>query len=468
MVYYVEDPSSNQYRLLNYEEIMDGNQLFGGNPEAEVAQSLIRGIFIAESDQNFQETIVQALSGSDHPSALFIYFDSEPIDSETASDNWVDRIDNGHFTACVTRENDDDYTSIVHYGTNQMNSDGAVAAQNRLVQLLTGINAGSSNENRIILNDVGFQAPVPNFLNWNNDRVHHIDSLIGGRREDFRISNEITQIVIHETAGFRFDNPSNPPDTWNKSGRDRAESLGAHFVVHTDGSITQHYDIAQRISHAGPRNDSSIGIEVVNSVWFDGRSGYRVPGTSVNNSERTLVHSWVNRLENKREYNRRVHGAQDDNSDRFESGTPRLRKHQRYVVPTDPQLMALNTLVDWLVNQPSLAIISDFLSLNHETVSGAQISADSENLFLLDGWRSQYGLDTTGHNRPGILSHFNIGGRHSDGTFPTFYLWLRSRNNSHAQAMTKIIGAFNTQIDGNNGRVNNRTRRQKFIDITGI
>ncbi|GAA3628083.1 hypothetical protein [Flavivirga jejuensis] len=147
MVYYVQDPESDQYTLLNPDEIIDGGELFGGNAEMQVAQSLVRSIYNTNSDGDFQESIVRALRDNDDPSALFIYFDSEPVDEVIAAANWTDYIESGHFTPCLTREENDDYASAVHYGANQLNIDCLETSQNRLVELLNGSGFTSPESN---------------------------------------------------------------------------------------------------------------------------------------------------------------------------------------------------------------------------------------------------------------------------------------------------------------------------------
>lgn len=136
MVYYVEDPSTDQYRLLRPDELSSGQNLFGGNPEMEIAQSLLGQIFSPSSDTAVQETVIMALRRYDRPLALFLYHDRGPLDEAVASANWTNCIDNSHFTSCVTVEDGDEYAAIVHYGSNQMNADGLTTAQNRLLSLL--------------------------------------------------------------------------------------------------------------------------------------------------------------------------------------------------------------------------------------------------------------------------------------------------------------------------------------------
>ena len=167
MVYYVEDPSSDQYRLLDSNEITSGQLLFGGNPEMEIAQQLIREIFIPESGNEFQESVIEALRREDQPMALFIYFDRGPIDEASASANWTNCIENGRFTSCVTVEAGDEYAGIIHYGANQMNGDGFDMAKNRFLELLTNVVdgssqvAGSSNISAQIINRARQLAHVP-------------------------------------------------------------------------------------------------------------------------------------------------------------------------------------------------------------------------------------------------------------------------------------------------------------------
>ena len=141
MVYYVEDPSSDQYLLINPNEITSGQLLFGGNPEMEIAQNLVRDIFIPGSDSDFQQSVMNALSNRNKPHALFLYYDRGPLDESAASANWTNCLENGHFTSCVTVEAGDEFAGIVHYGANQINSDGLALAKNRILDLLGTTNS---------------------------------------------------------------------------------------------------------------------------------------------------------------------------------------------------------------------------------------------------------------------------------------------------------------------------------------
>ncbi|GAA3628098.1 hypothetical protein GCM10022397_12150 [Flavivirga jejuensis] len=140
-VYYVEEPSSDQYRLLNPNEIISGELLFGNNPEMDIAQQLIREIFIPESGVDFQQQVIERLRSYNTPVALFIYFDKGSLDESSASANWTSCIENGHFTSCVTVEAGDEYAGIIHFGANQMNEDGFALAKNRVIALLENIHS---------------------------------------------------------------------------------------------------------------------------------------------------------------------------------------------------------------------------------------------------------------------------------------------------------------------------------------
>lgn len=144
MVYYVDDPSSDQYRLLDPAEIQSQRSLFGNNGQMDVAQQLIRELFIPGSDTSFQDAAVEAIAGHQQPIALFLYFDMGPIDEQIATSNWTNCLYHGHFTSCVTVETDDEYAFIMHYGAHQINSDGLEGAKNRLLALM-GQEVTSSN-----------------------------------------------------------------------------------------------------------------------------------------------------------------------------------------------------------------------------------------------------------------------------------------------------------------------------------
>lgn len=144
MVYYVEDPSTDQYRLLDPQLIQSQRPLFGNNSEMDVSQQLIRELFNPSSDTSFQDAVVEELREHQRPIALFLYFDLGPVDEEIATANWTNCLHQGHFTSCVTVEADDEYAFVVHYGANQVNSDGLQGAKNRLLTLM-GQEVTSSN-----------------------------------------------------------------------------------------------------------------------------------------------------------------------------------------------------------------------------------------------------------------------------------------------------------------------------------
>jgi hypothetical protein len=70
-----------------------------------------------------------------------------------------------------------------------------------------------------------------------------------------RTLSDVDEFVLHETAGT-----GNPQNTI------QSRRLGIHFVAHGDGSLTQHNDVVDRLSHASGHNTRSIGIEIVNPV----------------------------------------------------------------------------------------------------------------------------------------------------------------------------------------------------------
>ncbi|MCW5516882.1 hypothetical protein [Muriicola sp. Z0-33] len=143
MVYYVEDPSTDQYRLLSHDEISSGQRLFGGNPQMAVAQELIHEIYTPVEDASFQESVVQALGRYPHPMALFLYFERGPVDEAAAAANWTNCIENGQFTSCVTVEADDEYAGIIHYGSEQLSQEGLLEAKSHFLQLLNDAEEGA-------------------------------------------------------------------------------------------------------------------------------------------------------------------------------------------------------------------------------------------------------------------------------------------------------------------------------------
>ena len=142
MIYYVENPSGDEYVLINPNELTSGNSLFGNNPQMDVAQNMLREIFSPSTDTSFRERVVEILGRYSNPVALFLYYESGPLDEASATANWTNCIESGQFSACVTVEAGDEYAGIIHYGSSEINSEGLLAAKSHFLQLLSDVATG--------------------------------------------------------------------------------------------------------------------------------------------------------------------------------------------------------------------------------------------------------------------------------------------------------------------------------------
>ena len=236
--------------------------------------------------------------------------------------------------------------------------------------------------NRLIIDQVEYDAPTPDFLNWKtgNDVYHlNMSAPTGICPSKCRNIDQINAIVLHETGGWSIDDPNSVPSTWTRNG------VGAHFVVHSDSSVAQHYDATHCLWHAGRRRSrTSVGIELVNAVWTD-EAVLTPPRTAIDRTERQTVPSWA------------------------------PGQGSYYIVPPLHQLETLYVLLESLLSHLSIPRV--WLSLDHESAN---------HLFLMNFWESIYDCASSACDRSGIYSHINIG-NHSDGAFPALYTWLRGQ-----------------------------------------
>ena len=106
-------------------------------------------------------------------------------------------------------------------------------------------------QHHLILDHALVPPPVGMMLtNYLSDVVHHFPS---------RRSIDPSEIVVHESV----------TSTWEVCVRVLARRhLGVHFMVHRDGSVTQHADGFKRMAHAGRKHNAhSIAVEVINSYY---------------------------------------------------------------------------------------------------------------------------------------------------------------------------------------------------------
>ena len=134
-VYYVEDPNNDDRP--HPVRITRDSDIFGGNPNMEHAQTLIRAIFgTGELHDPFREQLANGLRTFRKPMAIFIYNDIEPLEQGVSS-MWVNCIDNQHFFSCATISGNNNYQRILHYGTQQLNNEEIAFSKAGIIRLLT-------------------------------------------------------------------------------------------------------------------------------------------------------------------------------------------------------------------------------------------------------------------------------------------------------------------------------------------
>lgn len=195
----------------------------------------------------------------------------------------------------------------------------------------------------------------------------------------------ITTIILHETAGWGENPPTNIAEKWVNGG------VGAHFKICTDGTILQYYDVNRQLNHAGSNgyNGQSIGIEFTNLVWTRQRGPIVPGGQPFDKSPREVLDCWAS---------------------------------QHYILPPIEQLEGLFRLLSVLNTQLSLDLTNPtkWRSYNYKGIMG-DFKINRWDQSLIDAYR----------NTPGVYAHINISDpsdptkRHSDGWFQNLYCFLR-------------------------------------------
>lgn len=219
----------------------------------------------------------------------------------------------------------------------------------------------------------GRHLPAPGLQIWADEPFFS-----PGRRAD---AAEITQIVLHETAGGDPDVVEEEGEGDDRTERTlRGKRLGVHFVIGFDRQgralIAQHGDLAQIYYHTGrPVNAASVGLELINP--------YTAPRGAWT---RTIPAPWAWR--------------------------------GRYVLPLLCQCEAAYRLV--------LAL---------EPITGTLAP------WGVEGGRFRMGAKPQKWSRgtPGLLAHHHYG-RHADGAFPALYCELRRRGLEPLDAYERAVG----------------------------
>ncbi len=173
-----------------------------------------------------------------------------------------------------------------------------------------------------------------------------------------RGSKPVNEVILHETV---TSSARATVDVLNQRG------LGVHFIIAPDGIVRQHGDLlSDELWHAGPHNDNSVGIEVVNPYY---------PKYRPSNSPWTQIIDapWAH--------------------------------EGKYVVPTPDQAEATYLLIDWLCSEACPLNIP-------RTWRG------------MKGRKMAFGRVSGGEKRAsGIWAHYYFG--HADGAWLALYCWLR-------------------------------------------
>jgi hypothetical protein len=107
------------------------------------------------------------------------------------------------------------------------------------------------NSNNLVIGKTEHTPPSDITLtNWADPDVLHFTS---PSPSTCRPWSDIDEFVIHETAGTR-----NPQRSL------QAEGKSVHFVAQSDGTVTHHNDVVDRLNHADGHDRRSIGMETVN------------------------------------------------------------------------------------------------------------------------------------------------------------------------------------------------------------
>lgn len=134
-VYYVEDPNNDDRP--HPVRITRDSDIFGGNPDMEHAQTLIRAIFgTGELHDPFREQLANALSRVRKPLAIFLYNDIEALEGGV-SEMWINCIKDEHLFSCATVSGNDEYVRIIHYGANQLNNESIAHSKAGIIRLLS-------------------------------------------------------------------------------------------------------------------------------------------------------------------------------------------------------------------------------------------------------------------------------------------------------------------------------------------
>ena len=202
----------------------------------------------------------------------------------------------------------------------------------------------------------GQMLPRPGRLRVRNMNAPDVADFTGRRRRD-----RISEIIVHESV-------TRSVQTTERVLKRRG--LGVHLMVDAYGNVTQHADLAsRRLAHASPRNQRSVGLEVVNP-YYPKYLRKKSPW-----SGDPIQAQWADK--------------------------------GRYVLPTLPQAEATAHLLFWLTSPAAkgLDIPRQWVGIEGNRLAMSRVPGAKES------------------TRPGIYAHTYF--KHADGAWPVLYAFLR-------------------------------------------
>ena len=252
----------------------------------------------------------------------------------------------------------------------------------------------------LVVNQQEFATPEGLIVtNWAAADVAHKDRAGTGARPACRAAEDVTELIVHETASTRV----------NRGGTGRPN---VHLVLHRDGTFTQHADLVHDLNHGNHHNRTSFGFETVNPVLprIAGAPRNGLPANQV--SWPTIQNTIWTGQDNFDPDRRRERDPATGNMVVVNGPLPRQiwNQDRNYVRPTDEQLEAATQLIIWATDDTvghGMDIPQDWQGLRR-----------SDELMLMGRDDALYAARS-----PGLYAHGYL--HHSDGWFLVLYAWLR-------------------------------------------
>ncbi|WP_373551253.1 N-acetylmuramoyl-L-alanine amidase [Haliscomenobacter sp.] len=264
--------------------------------------------------------------------------------------------------------------------------------------VLTKGNINKYQSDKIIIHCKQKDFSGKSLINWSGvfkGKPIRSEPYTGYKFNHARPKNLISQIVLHETAGFS-------DLLYNGNA-----GFCPHFGIMKDGTILQYFDIAEYQQHTGEDfSNFSIGIEFVNNPW-------------ANNSQDQVVGNQPNLIESKKKkleilkLPEKIAGHTDSlylPVDLQEDNSVALLQLESLVILVEWLIVEFNILPRWhsLIKSPDTNIIRD---------------TGKESYFIFSNANSMFPKQ----NGPGIYAHGVVAHPkgHADGFIQNFYTWLR-------------------------------------------